>query len=97
MQELQQAALLDYFATLTCGDEVCHSKPEPDIYSAACNSISCAAHECIAVEDSPNGILSAYRAGLKPVMVPDRIAPDVALHTCIFKLCTSLKDLTEFL
>ena len=32
--------------------------------------------DCIAVEDSPNGILSAYRAGLSVVMVPDLAEPD---------------------
>ena len=32
--------------------------------------------ECIALEDSKNGLLSAYRAGCKPIMVPDLWQPD---------------------
>lgn len=32
--------------------------------------------ECYALEDSKNGLLSAYRAGCKPIMVPDLWQPD---------------------
>lgn len=32
--------------------------------------------ETIALEDSKNGLLSAYRAGCKPIMVPDLWQPD---------------------
>ena len=97
VRQLRQAGLIDYFATLTCGDEVLHSKPEPDIYVAACGSIARAAGVCVAVEDSPNGVLSAYRAGLLPVMVPDRIAPDSSVRACLFRLCGSLMELADFL
>ena len=52
-----------------------HSKPEPDIYRIACASLSVEPENAIAIEDSPNGLKSAYRAGMYPVMVPDMIAP----------------------
>ena len=35
--------------------------------------------ECLAIEDSPNGIRSAYRAGTRVVMVPDLTGPDEEL------------------
>ena len=53
-----------------------NGKPEPDVYLYACEQIGEKPKDCIAVEDSPNGILSAYRAGLSVVMVPDLAEPD---------------------
>ena len=32
--------------------------------------------ECYALEDSKSGLLSAYRAGCRPIMVPDLWQPD---------------------
>lgn len=73
---LQSAGLLDFFQKRISGDMVEHSKPAPDIYLAACAAINVPPAECIAVEDSPAGIESAYAAGLYPIMVPDLITPD---------------------
>lgn len=53
-----------------------HSKPCPDIYLMACGELGAKPGEAYAIEDSPNGIRSAYRAGMRPLMVPDMIAPD---------------------
>ena len=39
--------------------------------------------ECLAIEDSPNGIRSAYEAGTRVVMVPDLTGPDEELE----KMC----------
>ena len=41
----------------------------------------------MAVEDSPNGVLSAYRAGCKVVMVPDQTQPDAELKKVFICLC----------
>lgn len=96
-KELKAAGLIDYFKTITCGDMVTHSKPNPEIYLAACRSIRIAPADCVAVEDSPNGIISAYRAGMKPVMVPDQIQPTAELRNLLFRLCSSLEGLRDFL
>jgi len=69
-----------------------HSKPEPDIYLIACEKLGADPKETYAIEDSFNGIRSAYRAGMKPVMVPDMLAPDEEMKTLSLVIC---KDLTE--
>ena len=96
-RELENAGLTPYFKTVTCGDEVPHSKPEPDIYLKACASLGFAPKNCAAVEDSPNGIRSAYRAGMKCIMVPDQVQPDEELKCLLWKCCPSLAQLEEFL
>lgn len=91
-RQLTAAGIYDYFKTFTCGDTVEHSKPHPEIYLKACQSLGLKPEECVAVEDSPNGIRSAYSAGLKTIMIPDQIQPDKE----ILKMCSCvLKSLDE--
>lgn len=74
-QELKAAELYDYFDVVVGGDMLKKSKPEPDIYLMACEKIGVDPKEAYAIEDSINGIRSAYSAGMKPIMVPDMIPP----------------------
>lgn len=75
-KQLTAAGLIDYFETLICGDMVTHSKPDPEIYLMSCKSLNLKAEECIAIEDSLNGLKSAKAAGMNTIMVPDRIQPN---------------------
>lgn len=84
----------DYFETLTCGDMVAKSKPEPDIFLKACENVGVVPEEAYAIEDSYNGIRAAYRAGMTPIMVPDMIAPDKEMRelaSYIFEDLTAVK------
>lgn len=73
---LKDANIYDYFSGIVCGDMIQNSKPDPEIYYKASAILEAEPDECFALEDSKNGILSAYRAGCKPVMVPDLWQPD---------------------
>lgn len=75
-QYLTQIGIYDKFDQIVSATTVKNGKPEPDVYLYACEQIHEKPGDCIAVEDSPNGILSAYRAGLSVVMVPDLTEPD---------------------
>ena len=74
-EELEAAGLYDYFQAVTGGDQLKRSKPEPDIYLMACRKLGVRPEETYAVEDSYNGIRSAYSAGMLPLMVPDLLPP----------------------
>ena len=73
---LTQVGLVDEFDALVSGHMVEHGKPEPDIYLYAASNLGLKPEECLVLEDSPTGILAAYRAGCVPVMVPDQDQPD---------------------
>ena len=96
-RQLTNAGVIDYFKTRTTGEQVVHSKPDPEIYLIACRSIGLEPSECVAVEDSPNGIRSAHAAGIPVIMVPDKIKPTAELKSLCWKVCPSLKSLAEFL
>lgn len=70
-EELRQAGLHDFFQVIMGGDQLKRSKPEPDIYLMTCEKMGCLPENTYAIEDSHNGIRSAYSAGMMPIMVPD--------------------------
>ena len=75
-EELKQAGLYDYFQVVMGGDQLKRSKPEPDIYLMTCEKMGIPPECAYAIEDSYNGIRSAYRAGMMPIMVPDILQAD---------------------
>ena len=74
-QELKQAGLYEYFSVVMGGDQLKRSKPAPDIYLMTCEKLGVQPVFTYAIEDSYNGIRSAYAAGMKPIMVPDMLPP----------------------
>lgn len=75
-EELCQAGLYDYFQVVMGGDQLKRSKPEPDIYLLTCEKMGVLPERVYAIEDSYNGIRSAYSAGMMPIMVPDILQAD---------------------
>lgn len=94
-RQLRTAGVIDFFETRTTGDMVVHSKPDPEIYLMACKSVGLEPSECYAIEDSLNGIKSAYAAGLKPIMVVDKIQPTDEIRKMCVAVFDSLEGLKE--
>ena len=67
----------EFFDVTVCGDEVAAPKPAPDPYLRAAALLGVPVTACVAVEDSPNGALSAQRAGAAVLVVADAL-PDTA-------------------
>ena len=95
--ELAAVNVLHYFESITTGEQVVHSKPNPEIYLMACNSLGLAPAECIAVEYSINGVKSAYAAGLFTVMIPDKVQPTEEIRSLCDKIFPDLKAFTDYL
>jgi beta-phosphoglucomutase-like phosphatase (HAD superfamily) len=62
----------DYFAANGCGDIVPHKKPAPDIYFWVLDKLRLPAADCIALEDSENGLRSSLAAGIKTFVTINR-------------------------
>jgi len=54
-----------WFEVIGCGDIVPHKKPAPDIYFWVLEKMRLSAADCIALEDSENGLRSSLAAGIK--------------------------------
>lgn len=94
---LDQVGLKGYFDKLISAVMVKEGKPSPDVYSYAVKELGLRPEECMAVEDSPNGIISAYKAGCRVVMVPDQTAPDDEVLPYLYGWADSLDEITRFL
>jgi HAD superfamily hydrolase (TIGR01509 family) len=70
---LARLAILDRFECVRCRDDVAHAKPEPDLYLAVLGCLGVPADEAVAIEDSPNGVTAAKRAGMLCVAIPNSI------------------------
>ena len=90
---LERLGILDRFDCLRCRDDVANAKPEPDLYIAVIECLGVHASEAIAIEDSPNGVLAAKRAGLRCVAIPNSITARLDLGQADLIL-GSLADVT---
>lgn len=93
---IARVGLTDYFQIIVGGDMIEHSKPLPDIYLIACEKLGVAPQEAYAIEDSPNGIRSAYSAGMKAIMVPDLIEPTTEMEEKATVILPSLFAVKEW-
>lgn len=94
---LKRVDLYKYFDKIVCASMVENGKPAPDIYEKAADELKLSPEECIALEDSPNGILSAYRAGCFPVMIPDLDEPGQEIQAILFAKKENLLEVIELL
>ena len=62
---------LDDIAVRCSAFDVARGKPAPDVYLAAARALGAVPAYCLAVEDSPNGVLAAKAACMRCVAVPD--------------------------
>lgn len=97
LRRMEMTGLGSYFSVITTGDQVVHSKPDPEIYQIACRALGTDPAQTLAIEDSRNGILSASRAGMKVIMVPDMIPPTPELDALLIHRCSSLLEVRDFL
>jgi HAD superfamily hydrolase (TIGR01509 family) len=72
---LRAAGLRERFATIVSADDVRAGKPDPEGYRRGVELLRARVadlqpHECLAIEDSPNGIAAAHAAGLRALALP---------------------------
>lgn len=59
------------FEVVHSAEEEARGKPDPAVYLTTARKLGIEPGECAAVEDSPNGLLSAKAAGMKCIAVPE--------------------------
>ena len=89
--------LLHRFAAICSGHQVPRGKPFPDIYLQGAASLRLPPESCLALEDSPAGILAAYRAGCAAVMIPDLDQPEDETEKLLYAKADSLSDVIALL
>ena len=80
-----------------CGDDVKNGKPDPEVFLIAAKKLGLDPKDCVAFEDSINGIKSAHSAGMTTVMVPDLLDPTDEIKPMIDFLCDDLAQAIDCL
>lgn len=96
-KHLSAVNLKHRFQKLCSGHDIPNTKPAPDIYLLGARELGLKPEECLALEDSPTGILSAYRAGCLSVMIPDLDQPGEDTKQLLFAKADSLTDIIDIL
>jgi HAD superfamily hydrolase (TIGR01509 family) len=89
---LQRLGLVAYFDTLKCSEDVERVKPDPALYLAVLAALDVRETEAIVLEDSPNGVRAANRAGIFCVAVPNALSSRLQLDHADMRLA-SLADM----
>ena len=92
MRMLELAKVADYFDEFVCADDVTHGKPHPEPFAKAAEKLGIAPENCLALEDSFNGIRSAHAAGMVTVMIPDLIEPTDEIRALCRNVCADLHE-----
>lgn len=96
-EHLTLAGVRECFENIICASDLKHGKPFPDVYLYACKSLGLSPESCVALEDSPNGIKSAYAAGCVPILVPDGCETEEDALPYAYACVKSLRDVPAVL
>ena len=81
---MEKSGLLGYLEFFLSNQDVKKGKPDPEMYIKAIKKLGLAPHECLIVEDNPNGIKAAQGSG-GHVLKIDKIE-EVNYHNIISKI-----------
>ncbi|MFK7912156.1 MAG: HAD family hydrolase [Akkermansiaceae bacterium] len=70
---LEKLDLESHFIKTVCRGDAPRIKPAPDLYLEAAKQLELSPSECLVIEDSLNGMLSAHEAGMKVIAVPSQL------------------------
>ena len=87
----------DVFDKIVTSDSISKPKPDPMPYIVACNMLEEKPENCLVIEDSINGIKSAYGAGTIPIMVIDLIKPDKITREMCEKVFNALHEIKKII
>ena len=86
------AEVVARFSTLITSESVEHGKPHPEPYLKAAAALNIPPRDCLALEDSHNGVRSAHAAGMMTVMVPDLLEATGEMHDKTIAIAQTLHD-----
>lgn len=91
-RNLSHHGLLERFPIIIAHGDYQWGKPHPEPFLAAARRLDIAPQDCLALEDSHNGVRSASAAGMMTVMVPDLLAATPEIRDLCLGVADSLGD-----
>ena len=96
---LEKSGIRSYFDAVVTGEDVSHSKPDPEAFLIASARLGLPASDCYVFEDSFNGVRAGHAAACCTVMIPDLRQPDQEIaqyyDACFPDLLTALQRIKK--
>ena len=90
-KHLTRFGIFDRFECIRTRDDVSEAKPSPEVFQAVIDATGVPKEEALVLEDSPNGVLAAKRAGLTAVAVPNSVTARLDINADLH--ITSMADM----
>ncbi len=94
---LQMTDMRSYFALVLSGSNLERGKPFPDIFLEGARLLGERPENCLAAEDSFNGVRAGRNAGMYTVMIPDLIPADEEMRGLADAVLQSLEELPAWI
>jgi HAD superfamily hydrolase (TIGR01509 family) len=94
---LGQHDLLGRFHALVAQGDYARGKPAPDPFLTAAERLRVDPLDCLALEDSHNGVRAAHAAGMMTIMVPDLLDATEEMHSLCIRIARDLHEVRELL
>ena len=92
---LQKLNLVNTFVEVYSAESELLGKPHPGVYLTTANKLNIFPQECLAIEDSLNGILAAKAAQMKCIAIPETLEYDNPKFAIADVILESLEELDE--
>lgn len=90
---LQRLSLTDTFAEVYSAELETYGKPHPGVYLSTAQKLGVAPSNCLAIEDSLNGVLAAKAAQMKCIAIPEPLQRDNPKFAIADTILNSLQEL----
>lgn len=89
--------LTDRFHAILAQGDYPRGKPHPDPYLKAAEALGHDPVDCLALEDSHNGVRAAAAAGMMTIMVPDMLDPTEEMRSLCVRIARDLHEVHDLL
>jgi HAD superfamily hydrolase (TIGR01509 family) len=96
-QSLGPHSLVERFDALITRDVQTRGKPHPEPFLKAAGALGVDPADCLALEDSHNGVRSAHAAGMMTIMVPDLLDASEEMESLCVRIAQDLHEVRELL
>jgi sugar-phosphatase len=87
--------LTDVFEATLSAEHLRFGKPHPEVYLNACDALEVPPRNCVALEDSFNGLLAAKAAQMKTIAIPDASVKNQPHFVIADRILASLEEVTQ--
>ena len=90
---LDSIKVRSFFQCITGGNEILKGKPDPEIYELSLEKMNLKNTDCVVIEDSKDGVLSAKKAGIKVIGITTSHTADELKQAGCFYTITDFREL----